>query len=96
MRHPNFQAWICASLVALGIPIPIKGISTFKRVARIMLPVVSYFPMSLLFYGSGGAEYEPKYTNFFKSSDLLADDFLFIPSQEGGNGFAGFRHNPAP
>jgi hypothetical protein len=65
-------------MVALGIPIPIKGIRTFKRVARIMLPFVSYFPMSLLFYGSSGAEFEPKYTNFFESSDLLAGDFLFM------------------
>lgn len=65
-------------MVALGIPIPIKGIPTFKRVARVMLPFVSYFPMSMLFYGSGGAEQEPKYQKFFAGSDLLAGDFLFM------------------
>ncbi|MBU0510292.1 MAG: quinate 5-dehydrogenase [Chloroflexi bacterium] len=65
-------------MVALGVPIPIWGIRNFKRVARVMLPFVSYFPMSMLFYGSSGAEQEPKYTRFFQESDLLAGDFLFM------------------
>ncbi|MCJ7723058.1 MAG: hypothetical protein MUP03_02895 [Anaerolineales bacterium] len=65
-------------MVALGIPIPIRGIASFKRLARVLLPIVSYFPMSMIFYGSGGAEQKPKYTNFFNSSDLLAGDFLFM------------------
>jgi ribosomal protein S18 acetylase RimI-like enzyme len=65
-------------MVALGIPIPLYGVKAYKRVARIMLPFVSYFPMSMLFYGSGGAEQEPKYTRYFAGSDLLAGDFLFM------------------
>jgi hypothetical protein len=65
-------------MVALGIPIPIRGIHSFKRIARIMLPIVSYFPMSMLFYGSSDAEGEPKYQRYFQASDLLAGDFLFM------------------
>lgn len=65
-------------MVALGIPIPIRGIASFKRLARVLLPIVSYFPMSMIFYGSGGSEQKPKYTNYFNSSDLLAGDFLFM------------------
>ncbi len=65
-------------MVALGIPIPLNGVRAFKRVARILLPFVSYFPMSMLFYGSGGAEQKPKYTKYFLGSDLLAGDFLFM------------------
>jgi len=65
-------------MVALGVPIPIYGIPAFKRVARIMLPFVSYFPMSMIFYGSDGAEQEPKYVKFFEESDLIAGDFLFM------------------
>jgi len=65
-------------MVALGLPLPIYGIKAFKRVARLMLPFVSYFPMSMLFYGSSGAEQEPKYTKYFEGSDLLAGDFLFM------------------
>ena len=65
-------------MVALGVPIPIYGIPAFKRVARVMLPFVSYFPMSMLFYGSSGAEQEPKYVKYFEGSDLVAGDFLFM------------------
>jgi len=65
-------------MVALGVPISIYGIPAFKRVARIMLPIVSYFPMSMLFYGSDGAEQEPKYVKYFEGSDLIAGDFLFM------------------
>ncbi|MBV6396088.1 MAG: hypothetical protein HFACDABA_01676 [Anaerolineales bacterium] len=65
-------------MVALGVPIPVYGIPAFKRVARLMLPFVSYFPMSMIFYGSDGAEQEPKYVKFFEESDLIAGDFLFM------------------
>jgi hypothetical protein len=65
-------------MVALGLPIPVYGIPAFKRLARVMLPIVSYFPMSMIFYGSGGAEHKPKYTKYFQGSDLIAGDFLFM------------------
>lgn len=65
-------------MVALGVPLPIYGIRNFKRVARVMLPIVSHFPMSMIFYGSDGAEHEPKYEKYFEESDLIAGDFLFM------------------
>jgi hypothetical protein len=65
-------------MVALGVPLPIYGIRNFKRVAWMMLPIVSHFPMSMIFYGSDGAEHEPKYTKYFEESDLIAGDFLFM------------------
>lgn len=65
-------------MVALGVPIPLYGIPAFKRVARIMLPLVSYFPISLIFYGSDGAEHESRYRKYFEGSDLIAGDFLFM------------------
>lgn len=65
-------------MVALGVPLPVYGLPAFKRVARVMLPIVSHFPMSMLFYGSDGAEQEPKYEKYFEGSDLIAGDFLFM------------------
>ena len=65
-------------MVALGVPIPVYGIPAFKRVARIMLPFVSYFPMNMLFYGSSGEPTQPKYHRFYRDADLLAGDFLFM------------------
>jgi hypothetical protein len=34
--------------------------------------------MSMLFYGSDGAEHKPKYVKYFEESDLIAGDFLFM------------------
>ena len=65
-------------MVALGVPIPVYGIPAFKKVARVMLPIVIYFHMSMIFYGSDGAEQEPKYVKYFEESDLIAGDFLFM------------------
>ncbi len=65
-------------IFALGIPLPVRGIPAFRRLARVLLPIVSHFPMSLLFYGSGGEETEPKYHRYYQEADLIAGDFLFM------------------
>jgi hypothetical protein len=65
-------------MVALGIPIAVHGIAAYRRLARVLLPFVSHFPMSMLFYGSGGEEPKPKYVRYWQGADLLAGDFLFM------------------
>jgi len=65
-------------MVALGVPIPIHGLESFKKVARVLLPFVSHFPMSMIYYGSSGEEPKPKYQRYWAESDLLAGDFLFM------------------
>ena len=65
-------------MIALGIPIPIRGLPAYRRLARMLLPIVSYFPMSLLFYGSGGESSSPRYRSYFANADLLAGDFMFM------------------
>ena len=65
-------------MIALGIPIPVRGIDAYRKLARLLFPIVSYFPMSMLFYGSGGAEAEPKYQRYWQEADLIAGDFLFM------------------
>jgi len=65
-------------MIALGVPIVLQGLAAYKRVARVLLPIVSHFPMSMLFYGSDGSEHEPKYNRYWQESDLLAGDFLIM------------------
>jgi hypothetical protein len=65
-------------MVALGIPIPVRSIDAYRKLARVLLPIVSCFPMSMLFYGSGGEEPEPKYQRYWEEADLIAGDFLFM------------------
>ena len=65
-------------MVALNLPLPIEGMKNFLRVAKVMMPFVSNFPMSMLYYGSDGAEHEPKYQKYWQAADLIAGDFLFM------------------
>ena len=65
-------------IFALGIPIPVHGIPAFRRLARVLLPIISHFPMSLLYYGSSGEQTEPKYHRHYQKADLIAGDFLFM------------------
>ena len=65
-------------MVALGIPIPVWGIDQFRRLARLLLPMVSRFPMSWLFYGSKQEEFRPRYHHYWETADLIAGDFLFM------------------
>ncbi|MCJ7738112.1 MAG: quinate 5-dehydrogenase, partial [Anaerolineae bacterium] len=65
-------------MIALGIPIPLRSLAQYRKVGRVLLPIVSHFPMSMLFYGSGGAERKPRYRRFFEQSDVIAGDFLYM------------------
>jgi hypothetical protein len=65
-------------MFALDVPIALRGPRQYHLVARAMLPFVCYFPMSMLFYGSGGYEPEPKYERYWHEADLIAGDFLFM------------------
>lgn len=70
-------------MIGLGIPIPIYGLRNYKRVTRALFPLVSYFPMSMLFYGSIGADKKAKYQKYWRESDLLAGDFMFMHKHLG-------------
>jgi hypothetical protein len=65
-------------MVGLGIPITIRGWTRFRRVARVLLPIVCRLPMSVLFYDSKGEEPAPKYERHWERADLIAGDFLFM------------------
>ena len=65
-------------MFGLSIPIPIRGIQSYRTLLRIMLPLVSYFPLSMLFYGSKSTENEPKYEKYWQEADLIAGDFMFV------------------
>ena len=65
-------------MIALGVPVPVRGIRAYKRLARIMLPLVSHFPLSMLFYGSSGDAHDPRYERHFLAADLVAGDFMFM------------------
>ncbi|RJQ32720.1 MAG: quinate 5-dehydrogenase [Actinobacteria bacterium] len=67
-------------IFGLGIPIPIRKFSTFKIMAKILLPIVVRLPFKVLYPTGSGQEKEStgKYAKYYRESDILAGDFHFI------------------
>ncbi|MFH1086906.1 MAG: quinate 5-dehydrogenase [Chloroflexota bacterium] len=65
-------------MVGLGLPIPLRGVAAYKRVVGFLMPFVSWFPLSIIFYGSSGEPPTPKYHRYWQEADLLAGDFTFM------------------
>lgn len=62
----------------LGINIKVKSIASVRRIARLLLPVASKFPLSWLYpVGEKQDTFTPKYGRFFKNANLIAGDFLY-------------------
>lgn len=63
----------------LGIPLAIRGLVQFKRVARILLPVAGFFPLAMLYPpGAKDEPLRPKYIQYWQAADLLAGDLHYI------------------
>ncbi len=66
-------------MMGLGLPIPVRGINRYRKVARALLPIVSYFPLSMIFPpGSKDEPIKPKYEHIWRQVDLVAGDFLYM------------------
>ncbi|KAB2953100.1 quinate 5-dehydrogenase [Heliorestis acidaminivorans] len=64
---------------ALGLPIPIKRLTTLNRWARLLIPLIRQLPFRYLY--PTGAEQDKKSTiqvPFFRDADLIAGDFHYI------------------
>jgi hypothetical protein len=63
----------------LGVPLAIRGLTWFKRVARILLPVAGFFPLAMLYPpGAKDEPLRPKYIHYWQQADLLAGDLHYI------------------
>jgi hypothetical protein len=67
-------------IFGLNIPAPIRSMSTYKRLAGMMLPVVSRLPFKILYPMGSKQEKEPseKYSRYYKEADIIAGDYLFV------------------
>ncbi len=63
----------------LDIPIPIRTVRGLNAVAKILMPVVGYMPISML-YPTGEAQEKvtPKYVEYYQNNTVTAGDFLYI------------------
>jgi len=66
-------------MFSLGLPIPIKKLSTLRIVAALLLPVLGYLPFSLL-YPTGEKQdvIVPKWGRWYRWATVIAGDFNYI------------------
>ena len=66
-------------MFALGIPIPIRGLVSMRRWARVLLPLVGYLPIStILPPGTRGEERKPMHTRLWDEAELLVGDMHYL------------------
>lgn len=66
-------------IFAIGIPIPIRTLSTLRILAALLLPIISQLPFKYLY--PTGKEQETvtsKYERYYLGADIIAGDFHFI------------------
>lgn len=65
----------------LGVPLPMRKLSTLKRLGSVILPVATRLPYKML-YPTGEKQKEikstPAYQKFYDAADIIAGDFLLI------------------
>ncbi len=67
-------------MFSLGLPIPIRRLSTVRLLAGLLLPVITQLPFKW-FYPLGSAqerEPEPKWQKYYEDAAILAGDFVSI------------------
>lgn len=67
-------------MFSLGLPIPVRKLSTVRLVAALLLPVITQLPFKL-FYPLGSAqdkEPEPRWQEYYQQAEILAGDFVSI------------------
>lgn len=66
-------------MFALELPIPVRGLPSLYRWAKVMLPIVGFFPLSaILPPGTKGEERKPKHIRFWQEADLIVGDMHYI------------------
>ena len=63
----------------LGVPLAIPSWSAHRRLARLLLPVLTRLPIALLYpTGQKQNEITPKWERYYRWADVIAGDFLLI------------------
>jgi len=66
-------------IFALGIPIPIKSISTIKNIGSFLMPILTNLQFKWL-YPTGNKQKENKntYSRYYLDKDIIAGDYIYI------------------
>ncbi|GAB6139015.1 quinate 5-dehydrogenase [Halanaerobaculum tunisiense] len=66
-------------IFGLGLPWAIKSLSTFYKIAKLLLPVISQLPFRLLYpTGDKQLKRKDKFSQYYRQADVIAGDFHYI------------------
>ena len=66
-------------MFALGVPIAIKSLDGLRRLAKLMIPIVTRFPFEWLYpTGEKQDEHKPKYENWYQWATIIAGDCHYV------------------
>jgi hypothetical protein len=66
-------------MFALGVGIPVHGLKNMQRLAKVMVPIATKLPISILYpTGEKQDEIVPKFTKWYEWADVIAGDCHYI------------------
>ena len=75
----GYETVFCDLMFTLGIPIPIKTLTGLRRLASILIPIVTRFPFEWI-YPTGEKQdiREPKFEEYYRWATVVAGDCLYV------------------
>lgn len=70
----------CGDLIyGLGLPMPVQRLSTLRRLATWLLPIVTRCPIHTLYpVGRAQTQRRPRFTRYFDEADIIAGDYHYL------------------
>lgn len=66
-------------MFALGVPIPIRGMTALRRLAKLLLPIIGLMKIEWLYpTGEKQEKNVPKYERHYQWASVTAGDFLYV------------------
>jgi hypothetical protein len=66
-------------MFALNVPIAIKSLNGLRRLAKLMIPIVTRFPFEWIYpTGEKQDEHKPKYENWYQWATVIAGDCHYV------------------
>jgi hypothetical protein len=78
-RAAGYECLYGDVMFALGMPFPIRSISTLRRLVAVLIPVVSNLPFSWIYpTGESQEKRTPKWEKYFQWADVIAGDCHYL------------------
>jgi hypothetical protein len=75
----GYETVFCDMMFALDVPIPVRTMKGLRRLAALLIPIVTRFPFEWLYpTGEKQNEHKPKFENWYHWATVIAGDCLYI------------------